>query len=66
MTKQYNCDVCGKVIDEDDEIHFYHDEDCPYLANLCDTIDCECDLVAHSACCPMCNPTTADRITGDG
>ena len=49
------CDVCDKPIGEWMERHEYHGADCPnskpYGHGLC-----ECDFVAHSQCCPQCNP----------
>lgn len=54
----YACDVCGKLV-ADDNCHIFHDDDCPNrLAHMTGhwKTDCVCDNRAHPECCPACAP----------
>lgn len=57
---EYVCFVCNKPISDIDiehllSAHWCHEPDCPVI-NGCEDFECECDLIAHEECCPMCNP----------
>jgi hypothetical protein len=48
--------VCNKPVDSDKE-HWCHEEGCPNYEGYTDEsswLTCDCDLVAHPWCCPMC------------
>lgn len=55
-TEYYTCDVCGRLV-ADDDCHLFHDDDCPnrssHLTGHWST-DCDCDNRAHPDCCPAC------------
>ena len=53
------CCVCGQsftITDfkNEDLVHTPHEPDCPNYRQDEHTVDCECALYAHAACCPEC------------
>lgn len=57
------CDVCDKPIDDDDDdYHDYHEPDCPRAADPDSDFVCDCDLVAHSECCPCCKEERENEV----
>jgi hypothetical protein len=65
MTEQLSgrkrkCDVCEKHFTklEWDDLHDFHEPDCPNYHMPGMEVLCDCDLIAHSACCPgeNCHP----------
>lgn len=57
------CDVCGEPVGLWPERHNYHRKGCPKWhiydkdgKEVPSVGECDCDFVAHPACCPMCHP----------
>ena len=60
------CSVCGKEMTEQEFEcrHTFHDDDCPNhklefipwkQLEQGSYVECDCDNIAHPACCPLCN-----------
>ena len=48
------CDMCGGPV-TDEQVHFFHEDDCPNFRQPAVLEPCTCDGVAHPDCCPECN-----------
>lgn len=51
------CPKCKKPVDENDDYHTLHEDNCGYEVNGF----CFCDLIFHAKCCPECNTSNINR-----
>jgi len=62
-TERRLCSICDQPFNdvEWEDRHYLHEPDCPRVralqgkAPLEDSVFCECDMVVHDRCCPVCN-----------
>ncbi len=52
------CSVCGGLFDTQswEERHDLHEPDCLRARSGDPAVHCDCNRIAHAACCPVCNP----------